>query len=211
MFTWSNQERFLIYLVVLLWVCKWCRKGLLYWLLCMECFKPLHEDCSFASYDSISIFGEHDYICKKCYFKLWEGELMCTLAFTDPKLFVCCIGTNIFQIFYHYPGYVYFSPIIYWAPILTNLYRNCFLFLNMSILYIEPRKDESPISEYNIDILLLASRQLQSPAGRDQLLRRSQRKSSQSKPRHHRHLLQVLQRNQILRSLSQLQPRHLRK
>jgi hypothetical protein len=55
---------------VLLWACTACRTGLSYWLLCCECLKPLHKDCSFSNCDSINIIGAHDYIYKKCHYML---------------------------------------------------------------------------------------------------------------------------------------------
>ena len=63
---------------VLLWVCSECRKAIHYWLLCCECLKPLHKECSFVSYDSIEIVGARDYMCKKCYYQVKELDCQVT-------------------------------------------------------------------------------------------------------------------------------------
>jgi hypothetical protein len=73
---------------VLLWVCTECRKALSYWLLCCACLKPLHEDCSYVSFDSVEFIGERDYMCKKYYLELKElGELMRILTFSIDYFF----------------------------------------------------------------------------------------------------------------------------
>lgn len=70
---------------VLNWVCTECRSGCNNWLLCCDCFKPLHYDCSYIEFPSDEVEGLRDYMCKACYRKL-PGKLL-NLAFTENVTF----------------------------------------------------------------------------------------------------------------------------
>jgi hypothetical protein len=59
---------------VLNWVCTQCRTGCNNWLLCCDCFKPLHCDCSYIDFPSDDLEGGCDYMCKACYMKLPCGK-----------------------------------------------------------------------------------------------------------------------------------------
>ncbi len=186
---------------VLLWVCTECRKALHYWLLCCECLKPLHEDCSFTSYDSAETGDARDYICKKCYYQLKElgdqvkeiGESMHRLTFTMDCFYLLTMSNLNWKCDYFLNSFITYafteSVIISWindmdqhlpnkhlldmftyAPSYTAsfffrkilLHALWYLFSDMTAWYLESKRTESS-TEYNANVLTLASRQIQSP------------------------------------------------
>jgi hypothetical protein len=70
---------------VLNWVCTACRSGCNNFLLCCDCLKPLHYDCSYIDFPSDDFKGLRDYMCKACYRKI-PGKLL-NLAFTENVTF----------------------------------------------------------------------------------------------------------------------------
>ncbi len=78
---------------VLNWVCTQCRSGCNNWLLCCDCFKPLHYDCSYIDFPSDYLEGCRDYMCRACYMKLPCGKSR-NLKFTENVTFTVYFSQN---------------------------------------------------------------------------------------------------------------------
>jgi len=86
---------------VLNWVCTQCRSGCNNFLLCCDCLKPLHHQCSYIDFPSEDFDGLRDYMCKACFRSLPGKLLNLNLAFTENVTFTVYFLRNHVYVISH--------------------------------------------------------------------------------------------------------------